>query len=173
MLPLRHGEKVKKIGIIRWVIDSVSNWFRLILSDPQSRNLFGFLLLNLSFAFVELIYGVITNSLGLISDSFHMFFDCTGLLAGLVSKQCIQLNQPYCAQKPNLLDMDLHVKSDNYITQMKFSCHMLLMNLSSTSICVLDLSDLVRSLFSKADFWGNPKPEIQRCEQSSIYGPSQ
>ena len=85
MLPLRHGEKVKKIGIIRWVIDGVSGWFRLILSDPQSRNLFGFLLLNLSFAFVELIYGVITNSLGLISDSFHMFFDCTGLLAGLVS----------------------------------------------------------------------------------------
>jgi len=85
MLPLRHGEKVKKIGIIRWVIDGVSGWFRLILSDPQSRNLFGFLLLNLSFAFVELIYGVITNSLGLISDSFHMFFDCTGLLAGLVA----------------------------------------------------------------------------------------
>lgn len=44
-----------------------------------------FLLLNLSFAFVELFYGVWTNSLGLISDSFHMFFDCTGLLAGLAA----------------------------------------------------------------------------------------
>jgi len=44
-----------------------------------------FLILNLSFAFVELFYGVLTNSLGLISDSFHMFFDCTGLLAGLVA----------------------------------------------------------------------------------------
>ena len=31
------------------------------------------------------VYGVWTNSLGLISDSFHMFFDCTGLMAGLVA----------------------------------------------------------------------------------------
>lgn len=44
-----------------------------------------FLLLNLSFAFVELAYGIWTNSLGLISDSFHMFFDCTALLAGLAA----------------------------------------------------------------------------------------
>ena len=147
MLPLRHGEKVKKIGIIRWLIDSVSNWFRLILSDPQSRNLFGFLLLNLSFAFVELIYGVITNSLGLISDSFHMFFDCTGLLAGLVSKQCIQLKTYVIilSLETKFLDMDfdLHVKSANSITQMKSSCHMVLMDLSRTSSCLLDLSDLV------------------------------
>lgn len=42
-------------------------------------------MLNLSFACVELLYGLWTNSLGLISDSFHMFFDCTGLLYGLVA----------------------------------------------------------------------------------------
>ena len=53
-------------------------WIRLILSDTNSRNLLGFLALSLTFAFVELFYGVWTNSLGLISDSFHMFFDCTG-----------------------------------------------------------------------------------------------
>lgn len=58
---------------------------RLIFSDQNSRNLFLFLLLNLSMAFVELLYGIWTNSLGLISDSFHMFFDCTALLAGLVA----------------------------------------------------------------------------------------
>lgn len=58
---------------------------RLIFSDQNSRNLFLFLLLNLSMAFVELTYGVWTNSLGLISDSFHMFFDCTALLAGLAA----------------------------------------------------------------------------------------
>lgn len=63
--------------------EKLSSWRRLIFSDKNSRNLFMFLLLNLSFAFVELIYGVLTNSLGLISDSFHMFFDCTGLLMGL------------------------------------------------------------------------------------------
>ncbi len=58
---------------------------RAILSDPGTRNLFFFLLLNLSFAFVELFYGMWTNSLGLISDAFHMFFDCTALLSGLVA----------------------------------------------------------------------------------------
>ncbi|KAF3834612.1 hypothetical protein F7725_027170 [Dissostichus mawsoni] len=44
--------------------------FWSILSDKTSRNLFFFLCLNL---------------LGLISDSFHMFFDCTALLAGLAA----------------------------------------------------------------------------------------
>lgn len=67
------------------LIAKLSNWFRLIVSDRDSRNLFCFLLLNLSFAFVELFYGIWTNSLGLISDSFHMFFDCTGLVAGLIA----------------------------------------------------------------------------------------
>ncbi|XP_044157424.1 zinc transporter 7 [Bufo gargarizans] len=63
----------------------VSGWIRSIFSDSTSRNLFGFLCLNLSFAFVELFYGIWSNSLGLISDSFHMFFDCTALLAGLAA----------------------------------------------------------------------------------------
>ncbi|KAK1896430.1 Zinc transporter 7, partial [Dissostichus eleginoides] len=63
----------------------LSGWFRSILSDKTSRNLFFFLCLNLSFAFVELSYGIWSNSLGLISDSFHMFFDCTALLAGLAA----------------------------------------------------------------------------------------
>ncbi|KAG5890214.1 hypothetical protein JTB14_028756 [Gonioctena quinquepunctata] len=65
--------------------EKVYGWIRIIFSDRNSRNLFLFLILNLSFAFVELVYGVWSNSLGLISDSFHMFFDCTGLLAGLVA----------------------------------------------------------------------------------------
>lgn len=87
MLPIRmHDDDFSKPrGFVgRWK-ESFLQWVRLIMSDSQSRNLLGFLLLNLSFAFVELFYGVWTNSLGLISDSFHMFFDCTGLLAGLVA----------------------------------------------------------------------------------------
>lgn len=35
------------------------------------------------FTFVELIYGAWTNSLGLISDGFHMLFDCSALVMGL------------------------------------------------------------------------------------------
>jgi zinc transporter 5/7 len=32
---------------------------------------------------VELLYGAWTNSLGLLSDGFHMLFDCTALVVGL------------------------------------------------------------------------------------------
>jgi len=83
MLPLSHGDVTRPFS--SRVKDQMYSWMRLIFSDRNSRNLFLFLILNLSFAFVELTYGVWTNSLGLISDSFHMFFDCTGLLAGLAA----------------------------------------------------------------------------------------
>ncbi len=83
LLPLKHDDRLSHRGRCRRLCDRVAGYARLILSDRNSRNLLGFLVLNLTFAFVELAYGVWTNSLGLISDSFHMFFDCTGLLAGL------------------------------------------------------------------------------------------
>ncbi|XP_014094006.2 zinc transporter 7 [Bactrocera oleae] len=82
MIPLTHKDRSNFSYRIKEKLNSLK---RLIFSDRNSRNLFLFLLLNLSFAFVELFYGIWTNSLGLISDSFHMFFDCTGLLAGLVA----------------------------------------------------------------------------------------
>lgn len=86
MLPSRHGDDLGKgKGFVSSWREKATSWVRLILADPNSRNLLCFLLLNFSFAFVELFYGVWTNSLGLISDSFHMFFDCTGLMAGLVA----------------------------------------------------------------------------------------
>lgn len=84
MLPLTNKDPRNR-GIGGKIREKLSAWRRLIFSDKNSRNLFLFLILNLSFAFVELTYGVWTNSLGLISDSFHMFFDCTGLLAGLAA----------------------------------------------------------------------------------------
>ncbi|KAM6945500.1 zinc transporter 7 [Aplochiton taeniatus] len=84
MLPLSvKDEKFKPTKLN--LLNKISGWFRSILSDKTSRNLFFFLCLNLSFAFVELLYGIWSNSLGLISDSFHMFFDCTALLAGLAA----------------------------------------------------------------------------------------
>ena len=86
MLPLRHNDQVIQRGFFKRLKEKVTGWIRLILSDKNSRNLAGFLGLNLTFAFVELAYGIWTNSLGLISDAFHMFFDCTGLMFGLVSK---------------------------------------------------------------------------------------
>ncbi|XP_077573870.1 zinc transporter 7 [Stigmatopora nigra] len=84
MLPLSVKDDEYKPAKFSLLL-KVSGWIRSILSDKTSRNLFFFLCLNLSFAFVELSYGIWSNSLGLISDSFHMFFDCTALLAGLAA----------------------------------------------------------------------------------------
>uniref|UniRef100_A0A9J8BNY9 Zinc transporter n=2 Tax=Cyprinus carpio TaxID=7962 RepID=A0A9J8BNY9_CYPCA len=84
MLPLSIKDDEYKPAKFNLFV-KLSGWFRSILADKTSRNLFFFLCLNLSFAFVELLYGIWSNSLGLISDSFHMFFDCTALLAGLAA----------------------------------------------------------------------------------------
>ena len=43
-------------------------YLKTILSNPESRKIFYFLMLNLSYMGVQVVYGVITNSLGLISD---------------------------------------------------------------------------------------------------------
>jgi len=58
---------------------------RRILEDKETRSIFAFLVINLLFMFVEMLYGIWTNSLGLISDACHMLFDCTALAIGLVA----------------------------------------------------------------------------------------
>jgi solute carrier family 30 (zinc transporter), member 5/7 len=49
--------------------------------------------------FIELIYGILSNSLSLISDSAHMFFDSSalaiGLYASFISKLEPSINFPY------------------------------------------------------------------------------
>jgi len=54
-----------------------------ILANSDSKKIFLFLCANLMFMFVEMFYGLWTNSLGLISDACHMLFDCTALAIGL------------------------------------------------------------------------------------------
>jgi zinc transporter 5/7 len=56
-----------------------------ILANSDSRRIFWFLCANLAFCGVEFFYGFWTNSLGLISDGFHMLFDCSALVMGLVA----------------------------------------------------------------------------------------
>lgn len=63
MLPLSHKDTLHR-GFGSRIKEKLNGWMRLIFSDRNSRNLFLFLLLNLSFAFVELAYGIWTNSLG-------------------------------------------------------------------------------------------------------------
>ena len=53
------------------------------LRDTKTRRILAFLLLNLAFMGVELFVGFVANSLGLISDAGHMFFDCIALFIGL------------------------------------------------------------------------------------------
>ena len=52
-------------------------------NDPDSRKVCYFLAINLAFTFVEVFTGLITNSLGLLSDAGHMFFDCSSLFISL------------------------------------------------------------------------------------------
>lgn len=56
---------------------------KAIFNAPDSRKIFYFLMINFAFMFVELFFGIITNSLGLVGDAFHMLFDCTALAIGL------------------------------------------------------------------------------------------
>jgi zinc transporter 5/7 len=55
--------------------------------------------LNLGFMVVQFFYGFATGSLGLLTDSIHMLFDCIGLAVGLaaavMSKWSPSLAFPY------------------------------------------------------------------------------
>ncbi|KAI9440478.1 hypothetical protein H4582DRAFT_1937084 [Lactarius indigo] len=54
-----------------------------IMSNPESRKIFYFLMLNLTYMMIQMLYGIWTNSLGLISDAIHMGFDCMAIGVGL------------------------------------------------------------------------------------------
>ncbi|OMJ27700.1 putative zinc transporter cis4 [Smittium culicis] len=62
---------------------SLSSFINEILKNKESKSIFVFLLVNLGYMFVQLIYGYMNNSLGLVSDAIHMFFDCIALTVGL------------------------------------------------------------------------------------------
>lgn len=70
---------VQQRGFQQWgIIDS-------ILAHDDTKNIFYFLLLNFSFMLIQLLYSILSHSLGLLSDSIHMFFDCLALMVGLVA----------------------------------------------------------------------------------------
>ncbi|KAF7317968.1 J domain-containing protein [Mycena kentingensis (nom. inval.)] len=59
------------------------SYFKTIIANPESRKIFYFLMLNMAYMLVQMLYGVWTNSLGLISDAIHMAFDCMAIGVGL------------------------------------------------------------------------------------------
>ncbi|KIY52849.1 cation efflux protein [Fistulina hepatica ATCC 64428] len=63
----------------------VRSYVKTILSNPESRKIFYFLVLNMCYMLVQMLYGVWTNSLGLISDAIHMAFDCMAIGVGLLA----------------------------------------------------------------------------------------
>lgn len=62
-----------------------SKWplIHAIMTEKDSRRIFYFMGVNFSFMAVQAVYGYLTDSLGLLSDSIHMFFDCVALAVGL------------------------------------------------------------------------------------------
>jgi zinc transporter 5/7 len=54
-----------------------------ILCDRDSRRIAYFTCLNFAFMLVQAFYGWVSGSLGLLSDTVHMFFDCLALVIGL------------------------------------------------------------------------------------------
>lgn len=63
----------------------VGDFVKTCWQKPGSRKMLIFLALNLAFMFVEMGYGVYANSLGLISDAFHMLSDCFSIFVALVA----------------------------------------------------------------------------------------
>jgi solute carrier family 30 (zinc transporter), member 5/7 len=85
-LPLRRAATDTQYGLhINKILKFCSHTLKQILSNTDSRNIFLFLCVNLTFMFVEMSYGLWSNSLGLLSDAFHMLFDCVALGIGLIA----------------------------------------------------------------------------------------
>ena len=56
-----------------------------VMIERDSRRIAYFGVLNLSFMVVQFFYGFVSGSLGLLTDSIHMLFDCAGLAVGLAA----------------------------------------------------------------------------------------
>ncbi|KAI6659077.1 Zinc transporter 5 [Oopsacas minuta] len=74
-----------------WV-SAFKNNMGKILSAHESRRIFFYLTINLTFTGVEFLYGYWTNSLSLISDGFHMLFDSSALMIGLWASIMARMN---------------------------------------------------------------------------------
>ncbi|TVY81037.1 putative zinc transporter cis4 [Lachnellula suecica] len=97
VIPHSHGQHAHKhpepkSKFTSLLLPYVMRWplLHAILAEKDSRRIFYFMTLNFAFMMVQACYGYITDSLGLLSDSIHMFFDClalgVGLFAAIASK---------------------------------------------------------------------------------------
>ena len=70
--------------------NTLIDFIKVTWSKKYTRRIALFFVANLGFMFVEVLYGYLTNSLGLISDAIHMAFDCLALLVGLIAAYLAQ-----------------------------------------------------------------------------------
>ena len=63
----------------------ISDMVQVTIEDPASIKILYFLAINLTFMTAEMTYGYLSNSLGLISDGFHMLCDSVALFVGLLA----------------------------------------------------------------------------------------
>ncbi|KAG7879839.1 hypothetical protein KL905_001332 [Ogataea polymorpha] len=66
-----------------------------LFNSKDTRSIFNFLLLNVSFMFIQLLYSFRSKSLSLLSDSLHMMLDCTSLFLGLLASLIAKNNKQY------------------------------------------------------------------------------
>lgn len=80
-----HDHSVTRSKFTGLLLPYTARWplLHAIMTDKDSRRIFYFISLNFSFMAVQAFYGYVTDSLGLLSDSIHMFFDCVALAVGL------------------------------------------------------------------------------------------
>lgn len=75
-----------------------------LFKSQETKSIFNFLLLNISFMFIQLLYSFRSKSLSLLSDSLHMLLDCMslflGLLASLISKNDLK-SREFARRKQN------------------------------------------------------------------------
>lgn len=64
-------------------ISELNEIYSALKKKKNLKNLTYYLILNVGFMFIEVIYGLISNSLGLLTDGAHMLLDSTAVLIGL------------------------------------------------------------------------------------------
>ena len=82
-----HHEHEQSSRLTRMILHQVEDYGLLhrVFSKKDSRRIIYFMTLNFSFMLIQGVYGFLTGSLGLLSDTVHMFFDCVALAVGLVA----------------------------------------------------------------------------------------
>ncbi|ELQ38516.1 cation efflux protein/ zinc transporter [Pyricularia oryzae Y34] len=80
-----HGSSAERSRFTNLILPFPAKWplLHAIVTEKDSRRIFYFMSINFSFMMVQAFYGYATDSLGLLSDSIHMLFDCVALAVGL------------------------------------------------------------------------------------------